>query len=276
MIARDIYQFSKDDFADKYYGTTDIEHPGVKMVSVMKSHFIGGEITLLKHSPTFSNEYGLVPKQVRRLFEEKNWTKIVGFHTRNVVHKAHEYIQEKAINNHNCDGIFLHPVIGEKKAGDYESKYLISSYKYMMQNVYTDNKAVFAIFSTYSRYGGQKEALFTAICRQNYGCSHFIVGRDHTGSGYNKSEQQKDIFNEFPDLGIAIIKFEDVYYSRTQKKYLESKSNTEINDDDKAFISGTQAREMFLKLETPPDWYMRKDISTIILNALKNGEKVFV
>ena len=275
MIVGDIYQFSKEDLAEKYYGTTDVKHPGVKMVSAMKSHFIGGEITLLKQPPSFSNKYGLVPKQVRRLFEEKNWTKVVGFHTRNVIHRAHEYIQKKAIDENNCDGIFLNPVIGEKKKGDYNSKYIIDSYNWMINNVYKDNEVVFATFTTYSRYGGQKEALFTALCRQNYGCSHFIVGRDHTGSGYDGGKSSMDIFKSFPDLKIRIIKFNDVYYSKSLKKYIESEINNEVSYHDRMYISGTQAREMFLELKAPPDWFMRPEISGMIINSIKNKEVVF-
>jgi pyruvate kinase len=276
MIVKDNYYYSKEELAEKFYGTTDLAHPGIKLIFNLKSHFLGGKITLIKRPSSIFDEYKLSPKQVRRLFEEKNWTKIVGFHTRNVIHKAHEFIQNKAIKEHNCDGIFLHPVVGEKKKGDYQPKCLIDSYNFMMSSIYKDNKAVFSTFSTYSRYGGQKEALFTAICRQNFGCSHFIIGRDHTGSGTTDIKNEIDFFQKFPDLQIQIIKFNNVYYSKSSGMYIESNNDDIEYNEDMMFISGTEARKMLLKFESPPDWFMRRQISRIIIDSLKRGEKVFV
>ena len=138
----------------------------------------------------FKNEYDkyhLTPKQTRRLFDEKNWVKVVGFHTRNVIHRAHEFIQLSSLEKGKCDGIFIHPVIGMKKTGDYHSSFIIKSYEIMQKEYYPDNKVVFGVFSTYSRYAGEREAIFTALCRKNYGCSAFIIGRDHTGIGRPKN-----------------------------------------------------------------------------------------
>ncbi|MDC0145708.1 pyruvate kinase, partial [bacterium] len=273
IIVKDNYSFSKEKLVQKFYGTTDKHHPGVKMVYDLKSNFLGGEISLFCSKISSENEYNFHPSQVRKLFEEKNWTKIVGFHTRNVIHRAHEHIQKQALIDYNCDGLLLHPVIGEKKKGDFKSSYIVKSYEYMMKNVYKNNQAVFGTFSTYSRYGGQKEALFTAICRQNFGCSHFIIGRDHTGSGYSGAVQSESIFNMFSDLEIKIIQFGSIEYSPSVNTYIE---NSDGNAKDTMKISGTEAREKFMNLDSPPEWHIRKEISKMIIDALKNNKKVFV
>ena len=270
------YAFDPKLIAEKLYGTTDPEHPGVNIIYSLNPMFIGGKISLFKRTYQDYKQYSITPKQARRLFEEKNWTKVVGFHTRNVIHRAHEFIQLSALEKGKCDGIFIHPVIGKKKIGDYNSKLIIKSYEIMQQKYYPPNKTVFGVFSTYSRYAGQKEALFTALCRKNYGCSHFIVGRDHTGIG-NPNDNSYNIFSEFPDLGIEIIHYNSVYYSQKHQSYLEeSKEDLNISKNDKISISGTEIRRMFLEKKVPPTWYMRSEISNMIVESIKAKEDIFV
>ena len=219
----------------------------------------------------------MTPIQVRRLFEEKNWEKVVGFHSRNVIHKAHEFIQMSAIKKGNCDGIFLHPVVGRKKKGDYYSKYIIESYNIMQEMFYPENKTVLGVFSTYSRYAGLKEAIFTAICRQNFGCSHFIIGRDHTGSGFlNNDSENKNLNNLLEKLDIEILKFNNVYYSPKSKTYIENKNFKYDDETDSFSISGTEARRLLKSCDYPPEWFMRKEISSMIIKYIKEGENVFI
>lgn len=275
ILVNDKYEYNNQKISKKLYGTTDSKHPGVKIIESLKPIFISGKITLINRQESNFRNLELSPKQSRRLFEEKNWEKVVGFHTRNVIHKAHEFIQLSALKKGNCDGIFLHPVVGKKKRGDYHSKFIIKSYEIMQSNFYPENKTVLGVFSTYSRYGGAREAIFTALCRKNYGCSHFIVGRDHTGSGYsiNNPNENKAIAL-FNDLGIEILTFNDVYFSKNKKKYIEKVDN--LDPDDIMSISGTKAREILKSLETPPTWFMRKEVSEMIINSIKYNEEVFV
>jgi sulfate adenylyltransferase len=147
----------------------------------------------------------------------------------------------------------------------------------MIDSFYPKEKVVFAAFSTFSRYAGPREALFTALCRKNFGCSHFIVGRDHTGVGdFYDPYACHVIFDNFPDLGIKIVKFDEVLYSRRLKTYVHHNGNCSYDDSDKLHtISGSQARAMFLRKERPPSWFMRPEIAAIVLDAVKNGEQVF-
>ena len=280
MKVKQKYTYDKNILIKKFYGHTDTEHPGVKIFNTLKPIFLGGEILLFKRSDFEYNKFYLTPKQTRRLFEEKNWARVVGFHTRNVIHSAHEFIQFAAMEKGKCDGLFLHPVVGKKKSGDYNAKFIIRSYEIMQKMFYPNNKTVLGVFSTYSRYGGGKEALFTALCRKNYGCSHFIIGRDHTGVGGKGNHYDPTKFiSQFSDLGIEIIRFDTVYYSKTQKIFLESNDSEIPNDNidiDKVSISGTEARRLLKNHKKPPSWYMRPEISEIIINSIKAGEEVFV
>ncbi|OGF50475.1 sulfate adenylyltransferase [Candidatus Giovannonibacteria bacterium RIFCSPLOWO2_12_FULL_44_25] len=271
------FSLDKSEFISKMYGTNSPDHPGVQMVMDMKPVLLGGKITLLKRRPAENSAYALTPRQVRKIFAERHWSRVVGFHTRNVIHRSHEYIQLAAMEREHCDGLFVHPVVGKKKPGDYNASYIIKSYERMMNGIYPKHKVVFATFNTYSRYAGPREALFTAICRKNFGCSHFIVGRDHTGVGkFYHPNASHDIFDKFPDIGIKAVKFDEVFYSKSLDKHIHAKESPNHDQADKLSISGTEARKTFEKGELPPTWFMRPEIAGIITTAIKNGEKVFV
>ena len=272
----DKFTFDKRILIEKLYGMENPIHPGVDIINSLKPVFIGGKISLYNKVKRNYDKYNLTPKQTRRLFDEKNWTRVAGFHTRNVIHRAHEFIQLSALKKGNCDGLFIHPVVGKKKSGDYNSNLIIKSYEIMQNNFYPDNKTVFGVLATYSRYAGEREAVFTAICRKNYGCSHFIVGRDHTGVGKENNNTQ-DIFTQFKDLGIEIIKFGNVYYSKDQKQYFEE-TNEKLSENinGKMSISGTDARKMFNEKKAPPEWYMRPEISKMIIKSLEEKDEVFI
>jgi len=271
------YSFDKKEILQNMYGTEDETHPGVRMVQSLKPIFLAGKVDLIKRKDSELKEYELTPKQVRRLFEERGWAKIVGFHTRNVIHKSHEFIQKKALELENCDGLFIHPVIGKKKRGDFDAKYIIKSYEIMTQNFYPPNSVIFATFATYSRYAGPREALFTALCRKNFGCSHFIVGRDHTGVGnFYHPKASHNIFDRFPEIGIKPICFDEVVYSKPHQQYLQKKDLSVFNPVETLSLSGTEARRLLEQGEMPPEWFMRPEIALMISDALKNGEEVFV
>ncbi len=178
-----------------------------------------------------------------------------------------------------CDGLFVHPVIGKKKSGDFEADVIIKAYEEMIEKFYPASKVLLCSFASYSRYCGPREALFTALVRKNFGCSHFIVGRDHTGvKDFYHPKASHDIFDKFieEELGVVPIKFDKVFYSDVEKKYIHDTPFLEHDEDKKLHISGTQAREMLQKGEMPPEWFMRPEISKMIVDKIKNGEKVFV
>lgn len=268
------YDFDRKQLAEKLYGTLDDQHPGVKMILSLQPVFLGGKIDFFKRPKRDSQKYELSPRQARQIFRERGWSTVVGFHTRNVIHRGHEFIQMRALEQESCDGLLVHPVIGAKKPGDFKTKYIIQSYQKMMDKFYPKNKVVLAAFNTYSRYAGPREALFTALCRKNFGCSHFVVGRDHTGVGkfYEPHASQK-IFDQFPDLGIKIVKLQALY-SKTRNAYVSSYE--EAGGDEVIDISGTELRSILARAEFPPAWYMRPEITEDIIKAVKNGEEVFV
>ena len=178
-----------------------------------------------------------------------------------------------------CDGLFIHPIIGKKKYGDFESDIIIKTYEKMIQDFYPRGSVILGTFATYSRYAGPREALFTALVRKNFGCSHFIVGRDHTGVGnFYGPEDSHKIFDNFTksEIGIEIIKFGRVFYSDLENKYIHELEFIDHPEENKVDISGTKIRDMLKGGVSPPEWFMRPEISEIIIRNIKEGEKVFV
>ena len=272
------YRFDKEDTVKKMYGTDCRDHPGVGMVLEMQPVLLSGQIDLITGRRSETRAYELTPKQLRRLFDDRGWAKVLGFHTRNVPHRGHEFMQLKAMEEENCDGLLVQPVVGKKKPGDFRPEYIIKCYERLIESCYPKRKVVLAALSTCSRYAGPREALFTALCRKNFGCSHFIIGRDHTGVGhYYDRYASHRICDDFPDLGIKIVKFNEIVYSRKANRYVEENGTFAYHEEiDKVrLISGSQARAMFLRGERPPSWFMRPEISEIVLDALKNGVQVF-
>jgi pyruvate kinase len=271
------YRFDREDTVRKMFGTDGDDHPGVRMIREMQPVLLAGKVDLIRGRESDTRAFELTPKQLRRLFEERGWAKVLGFHTRNVLHRGHEFMQLKAMEDENCDGLLVHPVVGRKKAGDFKPEYIIKGYERMIESFYPKEKVVFSVFPTFSRYAGPREAVFTALCRQNYGCSHFIIGRDHTGVGdYYAPYASQEIFDRFPDLEIKIVKFNEVFYSKKLNEYVQETTEFQHDEGDKLdFISGSQARTMFLNGESPPAWFMRPEISAIVLDALNDGEQVF-
>jgi len=275
----DKYSFDKEKTVKQLYGTNDHKHPGVKWIIDMQPILLGGKISLLKRKESENREYNLTPRQTRLLFQERMWSKVVGFHTRNVIHKSHEYIQIEAMNKVYADGLFVHPVIGKKKKGDFCATPIIKSYELMMEHFYPKDSVVLATFSTFSRYAGPREALFTALCRKNFGCSHFVIGRDHTGVGdFYHAKASHEIFDQFSsqDIGIVPIRFDNVFYSKKLGHHVHEKDDPIHKEEDKLHISGTEVRKILEKQETPPEWFMRPEISKLLLDMIKKGDEVFV
>lgn len=280
LTVDEIKKLDKTLVCKKLFGTDDKNHPGVARIFTGGDYIVAGQINLLKIKPSPFKEYELKPVQTRQIFSEKGWAKIAGFHTRNPIHRSHEFIQLQALRNIPADGLFIHPVVGKKKKGDFEAAVIIRVYELMMKKFYPRNKVVFAVYPTYSRYAGPREAVFTAICRKNYGCSHFIVGRDHTGVGnYYPPNASQEIFKKFPDLGIAPVFFNNVYFSKKLNKYV-SENSLKDTLGEVSQVSGTEIREIFKKGKKPPKWLMRPQIAEEIHKLDKelkrNKRSIFV
>lgn len=207
----DIFNFDKKEMANLVFGTTDKSHPSVAKTFHMKELLLGGKLDLINKPESSYETHRLSPVETRRLFKEKGWKTVVGFQTRNVPHLGHEYIQKTALSL--VDGIFMQPIIGRKKSGDFKDEVVIATYQALIENYYLRERAIFGILQTEMRYAGPREAIFHAIIRKNFGCTHFIVGRDHAGVGnfYPPLSAQK-IFKDFPDLGVTPLLFPCVFY----------------------------------------------------------------
>ena len=205
-----------DKLIDQWFLTQSNNHPGVSMIKQRGDYIISGKPFLIK-SDMLDKIIGLTPKFVRKLMHDKNWTNVIGFHTRNIPHRGHEYIQLKALTENNADAILISPISGEKKAGDFSSEIVLDLYTQLMDmGYYEPYGSLLCPLQTYSRFSGPREAVFTALCRKNYGCNYFIVGRDHTGVGkyYDIAHSQKFFANL--DLDMTILTFDSVYYSPEQ------------------------------------------------------------
>lgn len=270
----DIYTYDLDKISLEIFGTKDQNHPGVQLLKKRGDIFLGGKIELIRRLPSKYRHFEVTPRQAWAIFENKGWTRVVGFHTRNVIHRVHEYIQMLAFDKYNCDGLFIHPVIGPKKSGDYNADIILKSYEHMIKNHYPKGKAVLGAFQSYSRYSGPREAVFTALSRKNFGCSHFIVGRDHTGVGnYYKSNDAHKLFNYLGDIGIVPIFFNEMHYCKQCKTYTAGC----VHDPKQILkISGSEGRKIFKSKKCPPDWFMRKDIAKLVLDEIEKGSEVFV
>ena len=258
------YNRNKDEEAKKIYGTNDKNHPGVLNVYNGGEIILGGQIFLIERPNSDFKEYELTPEQTRIIFKEKNWKTIVGFHTRNVPHRAHEYLQRTALEH--VDGLFIHPVIGKKKSGDFTAEAIIKTYKKLINDFYPKEKVLLATLSTYSRYAGPREAVFTALVRKNYGCTHFIVGGDHTGVGnyYGMYDSHK-IFDEFSEneIGIKILKFRRPSYCKICQNITTDKTCLH-KDENKIEVSGTELRKMISDGILPPEEFIRPEIARLL------------
>ncbi|MDG6905430.1 MAG: sulfate adenylyltransferase [Nitrososphaerota archaeon] len=259
----DSYRIENKEFAAKVYGTTDVAHPGVARAYRSSEKVVAGKVKKVfeqKH-PGF-DDYALTPKETRALFDERNWERILAFQTRNAPHIGHEYVQKTGLAL--ADGIFINPVIGKKKAGDFKDEVILSTYRALVSGYYPKDSVVLGILYYEMQYAGPKEAIMHAIMRKNFGCTHIAIGRDHAGVGsYYGPYAAHDIFREFPDLGIEALLLREFYYC----KKCEGIANEKIcphSETERLNFSGTKLRKMFLSGEVPPKEFMRPEVSNVI------------
>jgi sulfate adenylyltransferase len=267
----EVYKVDRVREAGQVFGTSEDAHPGAKNVTSTPPWCLGGRVILFGEIPgrTFL-EYRLEPTQTRAAFRERGWRKIVAFQTRNPTHRAHEYIQKAALEI--CDGLLLHPLVGETKGDDVPAAVRMETYKVLIDLYYPKNRAMLSVMPAHMRYGGPREAILHAIIRRNYGCTHFIVGRDHAGVGtyYGTYDAQK-IFERFEpaEMGITPLMFEHTFWC-AKCGSMASFKTCPHEDKDHLLLSGTKVREMLRAGQAPPPEFTRPELAAILMRAMKD------
>jgi pyruvate kinase len=267
----EIYRYDLDSLAGQMFGTRSQKHPGVASLMRSDNCFLGGEVTLVEPLASPIRHYLLTPAQTRFIFTRLGWSQVVGFHSRNPAHRGHEFIQLQALERTGADGIYINPVTGPKKRGDFLAEPIMLSYQTLLEfGCYPKGKVVLGSFFTYSRYAGPREAVFTALCRKNMGCSHFIIGRDHTGVGnFYSHSANRELFDSLGDIGIQPVFFDTVGYNSETDRY-EVDRGQQLK-----MISGSKVRETLRANKNLPDWFMRDLVQEVLLAEMRRGNPIF-
>jgi len=264
----EVFRYDREAEARLVLLTTEDKHPGVQYLKGVGDHCLAGPIHLLRRPDRgqFAN-YLLDPRETRFLFEHRGWRTIVAFQTRNPVHRAHEYILKCALET--VDGLLLHPLVGATREEDVPAEVRLRCYLALMQTAYPASRTVLSVYPAAMRYAGPREAIFHAIARKNYGCTHFIVGRDHAGVGnyYGTYDAQHKFFEFEPgELGISPICFDHTFFCRKCGE-MASEKTCRHAPEDRLILSGTRVREMLRKGMDLPREYTRPEVAAILREA---------
>ena len=276
MQVEGIYQPNKESWIKAVYQTSDESHPGVTYVQSLPPYMLGGKIkqhVLIEHDQFL--DFRFTPSESRQLFSKKKWKVITAFQTRNPIHRAHEYLLKCALEM--SDGLLIHPLVGETKQDDIPADVRMKCYTALIERYFPQARVQLGVFPAAMNYAGPKEAIFHAICRKNYGCTHFIVGRDHAGVGsFYGTYDAHNIFNDYTEeeMGIKPLKFEHAYYCNYCGGMSSDKTCPKPDDkQNHVFLSGTKVREMLTQGKKPPEEFTRPEVAEILTQAYQNSSK---
>jgi sulfate adenylyltransferase len=268
--ADSIYRYNQTKTCQKLFGTVESDHPGVRTIENKEPFFLGGPIKAFSDAIPRNGSHDLTAKETRVLFNKRGWDTVVGFQTRNVPHRAHEYLQKSALEH--VDGILIQPKIGEKKPGDYTNDAILQGYESLIENYYPNNSVVLSIFKSRMMYAGPREAVFDAIVRKNFGCTHFIIGRDHAGVGnYYGDFEAQQLLNDIGNMKIELLYYHYAFYCEkcdgvVSEKICPHDSDYHIEP------SGTKLRDTLSTGQQPSPKVMRSEVAETVLSR----EQLFI
>ena len=271
LDVEDVYSYEKEREAERCFRTTDGEHPGVARLYAQHDNYLAGPVTVFERLEPSFPELHKDPADTRGLFAERGWKRVVGFQTRNPIHRAHEYLTKCALET--VDGLLIHPLVGATKSDDVPVEVRVQAYRVLTEGYYPADRVVVSAFPAAMRYAGPSEAIFHAIIRKNYGCSHFIVGRDHAGVGsYYGTYDAQLIFDDFEphELDIEPMFFEHSFWCKVCGQMATPKTCPH-GGDDHVFLSGTKVRELLSQGELPPEEFTRPEVAEILIEAYRTS-----